>query len=135
MATSTIEDALGALRDAEQLLDALPPVSPDHETVRLLVVTLRSTYEAIAARRSESDAALVSARETIANARQTLEEIRGRAPARLRPAGQKADQALPILLEAWREADRATERAKAAAEIARRAALMRRSPQRSARAT
>ena len=43
-----VHEVLDTWRDAERLLDALPPLDPDHETVRLVVVSLRQSYERVA---------------------------------------------------------------------------------------
>src|SRR3954470_8220320 len=42
-----VADALDALDEGEQLLEVLPPLSPDHETLRLAVASLRETASAL----------------------------------------------------------------------------------------
>jgi exonuclease VII small subunit len=73
-----LEDALSAWQEGSQLLDSLPSLSPDHETARLAVASLRSVYEDTIARRHHGASMLTSSREQIAAAQQTLDSVRGR---------------------------------------------------------
>ena len=41
---TAVQEVLAAWRDAERLLDELPPVGTDHETVVLTVASLRAAY-------------------------------------------------------------------------------------------
>jgi hypothetical protein len=64
------------LEDARGLLDRLPPLSPDHESVRMAVVKLRQAGASLDAQRDLSDKALARTRDTIAESRAVVEAIR-----------------------------------------------------------
>lgn len=74
-----VEEVLAAWRDAERLLDELPPVDPDHETVRLAVATLRLTYQQLTTgSATDTQLVLVQSLETIERTRTLLASIRGK---------------------------------------------------------
>jgi hypothetical protein len=73
-----LEDALDAWQQGSELLESLPALSPDHETVRLTVMRLRGVYEEIVARRHQGTAVISSSRKTIAAANDTLRTVRMR---------------------------------------------------------
>jgi hypothetical protein len=71
-----VEDALEGWREAERLLDRVPPLDPDHETVALAVVSLRQTYQNLTDSASERTPSLIAnTRDTIERTRKLLEEI------------------------------------------------------------
>jgi exonuclease VII small subunit len=74
-----LEDALSAWQEGTQLLDSLPSLSPDHETARLAVASLRSVYEETIARRHHGASMLASSREHITAAQKALDSVRERA--------------------------------------------------------
>ena len=46
---SLVNETLDLWREAERLLDSLPPTSPDHESVALTVYALRKQYARLTA--------------------------------------------------------------------------------------
>ena len=65
-------------RDAERLLEELPPLSPDHETVRLMIAHLRVTYASLSATKDITQVALDNNRRVVAEAHELLEEVHSR---------------------------------------------------------
>jgi hypothetical protein len=57
-----VEETLEAWRDAERLLERLPALDPDHESVALAVASLRDTYQSLTAGASERTPALLTPR-------------------------------------------------------------------------
>jgi hypothetical protein len=76
--TTAVEDVLAACEQAETLLETLPPLDPDHETVRLTVVWLRATYQTLTLVEAETTAALAATRDTLYHARALLSTIRAK---------------------------------------------------------
>jgi len=70
-----IHEALETWREAERLLAALPPLSPDHETVRLVVAELLITYHELTAMGGATEATLDSSRRVIAESRATMHRV------------------------------------------------------------
>ncbi|MFL5686033.1 MAG: hypothetical protein ACJ77D_08270 [Chloroflexota bacterium] len=71
-----VEETLETWRDAERLLEQLPPVHPDHESVALAVSSLRETYQNLTAGASERTPAVVThSRASIERTRELLERI------------------------------------------------------------
>jgi hypothetical protein len=75
---SLIADTLELWRDAERVLGEVAPSSPDHETVALLINSLRDLHARMSAAQEASDAAILSNREAIDEARALLVSIRAR---------------------------------------------------------
>jgi hypothetical protein len=76
MATAgLVAETLRAWRDAERLLDRLPPGTPDHETARLLVLELHALFVELTEHQGESTERLTSSRSTIVHARELLESF------------------------------------------------------------
>ena len=71
-----VEEVLAAWREAERVLDALPPSSPDHESVRRTVVSLRRTYQAITSDADQTTGAIDQTHDTIAAAREVLTRVK-----------------------------------------------------------
>ena len=69
---------MSAWQEGSQLLESLPSLSPDHETARLAVASLRSVYEDTVARRHHAASTLASSREQITAAQATLDSVRER---------------------------------------------------------
>jgi hypothetical protein len=74
-----MEDALRAWREGERVLDTLPPLSPDHESVRLAIVDLRTTYQRVASLKVATRDVLTANREAIEEARQVIQDVAARA--------------------------------------------------------
>ncbi len=72
-----IQDTLTLWRDAERVLDRLPPASRDHQTVELLVVELRDTYTRLTTARDWSPSDLATSREALEAARDLLSRVDG----------------------------------------------------------
>jgi D-glycero-D-manno-heptose 1,7-bisphosphate phosphatase len=79
-----------ALREAEELLDALPPLSPDHETVRMIVVQLRQSLRNARDYSDMTRRALTESRNTLENSRKLVADVGKRAHARQRPSARAA---------------------------------------------
>ena len=79
-----VGEVLGVWREAERLLDELPPLDPDHETVRLAVHSLQSTYQAVTTGDATRTPSVVAgSRDTIRDARALLTSVRQKRLARL----------------------------------------------------
>jgi hypothetical protein len=78
MATAgLVAETLSTWREAERLLDGLPPGSPDHETARLLVLELHALFLELTEQQGESTERLASSMATIRDARQLLSNLAG----------------------------------------------------------
>jgi hypothetical protein len=76
MSTAAIvADTLRAWREAERLLDAFPPGTTDHETVRLLIVELRGIYAGLTEAKDGSDIRLRVSAGTIERAQATIARL------------------------------------------------------------
>ena len=73
---SAVAETLEVWREADSLLAELPPLAPDHETVRLTVVRLQASFQALTEEVPQTALAVASSRETIRNARAVLAAIR-----------------------------------------------------------
>lgn len=74
-----VDDALEAWREAERLLDRLPPLDPDHETVALAVASLRQTYHDLTNGASERTPLIIAAsRESIERTKGLLKQVRAK---------------------------------------------------------
>src|SRR5687768_3613198 len=58
-----VEEALRVWRDGERLLEELPPLMADRETVRLNVVALRETYQTLTSRSTATSDQIVECAE------------------------------------------------------------------------
>jgi hypothetical protein len=72
-----VEEVLAAWREAERVLDTLPPLSPDHETVRRTVVSLRRTYQTITSDAEQTAETIDRTHQTIGAAREVLTRVAG----------------------------------------------------------
>jgi hypothetical protein len=73
-----VEELLSVWRDAERLLDTLPPMSPDHEAVRDAVVEVRAAYQAITGGQPVTDEALATATARVRDAERLIGELRSK---------------------------------------------------------
>jgi hypothetical protein len=73
-----IADTLELWREAERVLGELPQSSPDHETVALLVSSLRDLHAQLSAAQEAPNAATWSNGEAIDEARELLVSVRAR---------------------------------------------------------
>jgi hypothetical protein len=64
------------LDEARELLDNLPPLSPDHESVRLAVVELRHATQSLTLQGDASKKVMAQSRETIDKARNVVQRVR-----------------------------------------------------------
>jgi hypothetical protein len=67
-----IVDTLKVWRDAERALEVVSPADPKHETVRKLVIELRSLYADVSASQATSAEVIASKRERVEDAREEL---------------------------------------------------------------
>jgi D-glycero-D-manno-heptose 1,7-bisphosphate phosphatase len=68
--------AIEALNEAEQLLHDLPPLSPDHETVRLAIARLQRTQHDLSNSRRFTGSCLARSRDTVEQARSVIRQVR-----------------------------------------------------------
>lgn len=81
MPARLMEEALRVWRDGERVLEKLPPLTPDHETVRLAIIRLKATYQRVATMASASDDVLAQNKAVIEEAARVIYEARAGAPA------------------------------------------------------
>jgi hypothetical protein len=70
-----VEEVLKTWRDAERLLETLPPLSRDHETVRLAVTRLQATYQILTDRFGRSEEALIGSEAVVRDAEALIAKI------------------------------------------------------------
>jgi hypothetical protein len=75
MTSSALSEVLVTLADAQELSERLPPLSPDHQTVALVITRMKGLHRDIT--RVSGRAALVvnHARESVAQARDELARV------------------------------------------------------------
>ncbi len=73
---SLIAETLEMWREAERILDDLPPVAPDYETVARLASELREMHSRLVSADDVSEGRLSAERQVAARARSALEHIR-----------------------------------------------------------
>ena len=79
-----VEETLQAWREAERLLERLPPVDSDHESVAVAVSSLRETYQNLTAGASERTPALLThSRASIDRTRELLVRIHSKLDGRV----------------------------------------------------
>lgn len=69
------DDVLEAWDDARHLLDRLPPLSRDHETVRLAVTRLQGTYQILTDRFGRSSNAVIGSQAVLRDAEALIAKI------------------------------------------------------------
>lgn len=69
------DDVLEAWGDARDLLDRLPPLSRDHETVRLAVTRLQGTYQILTDRFGRSSNAVIGSEAVLRDAEALIRKI------------------------------------------------------------
>ena len=77
------EEVLTTWREAERLLAMLQPLSPDEETIRLAILTLRQCYQELTRDQPPRPIAIARSRDMVERARVVLGQIRASADARL----------------------------------------------------
>ena len=77
----TVEEVLAAWREAERVLDTLPPMSADHESVRRTVVDLRQTYKAITTNAERTTEIIDRTHRAITAAHEVLAKFDGKSDA------------------------------------------------------
>lgn len=73
-----VEEVLSAWREGERLLETLPSLDPDHETVARSVAELRELYAVMTDRSDVSRAKLEVSRLALERSRATIEKVRTR---------------------------------------------------------
>ena len=76
--SSPVAEVLEAWRAAERLLDELPPLDPDHETIRREIVRLRRLYQRLSATQHRSAATMRSSARMIERAQALIATTRDR---------------------------------------------------------
>ncbi len=77
--SKAVEEVLSAWRDAERVLDSIPPVGRDHEDVALAVLQLRSAYQSLTVGNDASHAVIRNSHASVEETRNLLARIRGAA--------------------------------------------------------
>lgn len=72
------EEVRAVLEEAEQLLAELPPLDPDHEHIRRIVLEMNATLHRLVGAGDSSRESLLSTATTIASARVVIERARVR---------------------------------------------------------
>jgi hypothetical protein len=75
---SVVAEILEAWRAAERLLDELPPLDPDHETIALAVHELQGIYARLTATSDGTHDVIVPSRERLEAARRLINETEAR---------------------------------------------------------
>ena len=78
MPTSVLGDVLLTLADAQELSERLPPLSPDHETVALVVTNMMGLHRELTGRSGQTTLVINHSRATVAQAREVLAAVRDR---------------------------------------------------------
>ena len=78
--SKAVEEVLSAWRDAERVLDVLPPIGRDHEDVALAVARLRATYRSLTGGSQATHAAIAASHMTVEDTRALLTRLRQRPP-------------------------------------------------------
>jgi hypothetical protein len=76
--STVVQEVLEAWRSAERLLDELPPLHPDHETLRLMIASLRADYRRLTERSGPTLHTLDASRTTIKRAQAAIAAARER---------------------------------------------------------
>jgi hypothetical protein len=82
MPDAVLDELLEAWKQGEQLLPSLPPLSSDHETVRLAVAELRAAYVTLVDREHLATALVETSEPTIQRATHAIREVSDRTPRR-----------------------------------------------------
>jgi hypothetical protein len=75
-----VAETLSTWREAERLLETLPPSSPDHETIQRITLELRETYATLSDASEVSMALLEESRRTVQDAAVLLARLNRRPP-------------------------------------------------------
>jgi glutamate racemase len=78
MPSSALGDVLVTLADAQELAEQLPPLSPDHETVVLVVTNMKVLHHELTGRSGQTVLVINHSRATVAQAREVLAAVRHR---------------------------------------------------------
>jgi hypothetical protein len=77
---TSVEEVVAAWRDAERLLEDLPPIGTDHETVATVIASLRVTYARVTDESIRTSPMVIAeTRQTIASSRDLLSQVRSKA--------------------------------------------------------
>jgi hypothetical protein len=77
---TAVEEVLATWRDAERLLDDLPPIGRDHETVVTVVASLKVTYARITDESLRSSPLVIAETlQAIASSRDLIAQMRSKA--------------------------------------------------------
>jgi hypothetical protein len=76
---TVVQEVLSTWRDAERLLDALPPADPDREMVRSAAERLQASYQQLTGDDTQTDEAIADSRATISETRDVIDRVRATA--------------------------------------------------------
>ncbi len=88
-----IRDTLDVWREAERTLERMPPSSPDHETVALVALRLRETYQRLTDSSDVSDEIVERSRAMVDEAHALLRGIHGPADSATGPGTETMSRA------------------------------------------
>lgn len=71
-----VEEALQLWRDGERLLEELPPLNADHETVSLHIAALRAMYQSLTSQSATTKEQIAECERQLAAASATLRSVR-----------------------------------------------------------
>jgi hypothetical protein len=75
MTSSALSEVLVTLADAQELSERLPPLSPDHETVALVITRMKGLHRDITRVRGRAALVVNHARASVAQARDELARV------------------------------------------------------------
>jgi ABC-type transport system involved in Fe-S cluster assembly fused permease/ATPase subunit len=75
MASSALGEVLITLGAAQELSERLPPLSPDHESVALVVASMKVLQRQLTGTSGQTTLVINHSRETVAQARDVLAEV------------------------------------------------------------
>ena len=71
-----VEEVLRTWREAERMLDDLPAINPDHESVARAIIGLKSCYQALTDLHGHSADVIASSRSTVDATHALLDRVR-----------------------------------------------------------
>jgi hypothetical protein len=76
MPASALGEVLVTLADAQELSEQLPPLSRDHETVALVVASMKSLHRGLVGTKGRAELVINHSLATVYQAREQLAEVR-----------------------------------------------------------
>jgi hypothetical protein len=73
-----MEEALRAWREGERVLEELPPLTPEHESIRLAIIQLRDAYQMVSTPKLVTDEIMATTRALIDQSWQVIRHVQAR---------------------------------------------------------